>query len=168
MGRVMAWHWIKRNDKGDHSVFSSLWRRFFARLIDFLIWLLLWYSLEEKFFLPAWQHNLAQFWLDQFAACGFMFLAEPVWLTLLSTTPGKALCGLGVRHHSGSRLTISQAARRAGHIWGERLGVGLPFYRLVCLARAYAARRQGFLPFWEKETSLGPLKPGGEGEYGRE
>ncbi len=163
----MSRRWIKRKDKGDRSVSLFLWRRFFARLIDFLIWLALWYSLEERLFLPAWRHSLAHFWLDQFAASGLMFLAEPVWLALLSTTPGKALCGLGVRHPSGGRLTIRQASRRSWHVWGGTLGFGLPFYRLVCLARAYTAQSQGFLPFWEKETSLGSLKAAEEGEYGR-
>lgn len=163
----MSGHWIKWKAKGDRGALLQLWRRFFARFIDFLLWLLLWYFLEEKFFIEAGQHSLAHFWLDQFLAVCFMVVAEPLFLTLLSTTPGKALCGLGVRHPWGQRLTLRQACRRTWQVWAGALGLGLPFYRLVCLARAYAARRQGWLPDWEKETWQGTLMPGTGGGYGR-
>lgn len=163
----MSRHWFKRKSGGDHRTLLFLWRRFFARCIDFLLWLLPWYWLEERFFLEAWQHSLAHFWLDQLIASCLMVISEPLFLALLSTTPGKALFGLGVRHPSGQRLTLRQAGRRTWHVWREALGCGLPFYRLVCLARAFSARRRGYLPDWEEETVLGSLLSAEKEEYGR-
>ena len=161
-GELMSGHWIKKKSRQDHRAVLFIWRRFFARMTDFLIWLLPWYFLEEQLFLKPWQHSLSHFLLDQFAACALMVLAEPFWLSRLSTTPGKALFGLRVYHVSGAALTPRQARRRSFLVWRQALGFGLPLYRLLILARAFAGARAGRETDWEENSRLQTLTRRGE------
>lgn len=164
----MSRHWIVKKEKNDRGALLYLWRRLFARLVDFLLWLALCYWLEEKFFLQSSSHSLARFGIDQLVACSLMVLTEPLFLSSLSTSPGKALAGLRVVSSSGKRLTLKQAYDRAWLIWRHVLGFGLPFFRVVKLFRAYTAKRHGFFFDWEKKTFFRPLLAGAKGVYGRE
>lgn len=133
---------------------SLLWYRFGGRLVDFMVWLMIWYPAGVWISGSVVHHNLALFFVDQVFACLLMTVTEPLLLAVFGTTIGKALFGLRVLDLKGDRLTLKKAYRRTFLVWRFGLGFGLPFYRLVVLGRVYVAKREGEPVGWEKETSL--------------
>lgn len=131
-----------------------LWRRFLARLLDFLIWLLAAYRLGSFLVPDPARQNLAWFYAVQTLAAVFMILTEPLLLALTGRTPGKLLLRLRVAAPDGGRLTLARACSRSWQVWREGLGFGLPLYRLLALTRSYAAARQGEVAGWEEGTSM--------------
>lgn len=141
-------------DKREKKLDFFLWRRFAARLIDFLLSLSFCYLLAEAFFLDPDRHSLLYFFLLQWLALGLALLLEPFFLAFWGRTPGKGLLGLALTHDQGGRLSLSEARRRTWRLWREGLGLGLPFYRILGLARSYAAGRQGGSFSWEEGSVL--------------
>ena len=141
-------------DKGEKKLTFFLWRRFAARLFDFLLALSFCYVLVEALFLDPARHSLLCFLLLQCLALALAMLLEPFFLAFWGKTPGKGLLGLTLTNLEGRRLSLSQARRRTWQLWREGLGLGLPFYRILGLARSYAVGRQGGSFSWEQGSVL--------------
>lgn len=131
-----------------------LWRRFLARLFDFLVCFLAAYRLGSLLVPEPNRQNLAWLYAVQMMAAAFMAVTEPLLLALTGRTPGKAVLGLRVSDLDGGRLSLAKACSRSWQVWREGLGFGLPLYRLLALTRSYAAARRGARAGWEEGTSL--------------
>lgn len=108
------------------------WRRFFARILDYTLYMTLW----QVFLALVLNINVAArppqlMLLDTAAALLVMFLLEPLLLSRLGTTAGKALLGLRVVDNEGRRLTFSAARTRTWSVMLRGLGLMLPVYSLV-------------------------------------
>ena len=116
------------------------WRRFFARVLDYTLYMTLW----QIFLALVLNINLAAraaqgTLLDTAAALLLMFLRAPLLLSRLGTTAGKALLGLRVTDDEGQRLTVKDARTRTWGVlfWG--MGLMIPIYSLVRLWKSYRA-----------------------------
>lgn len=127
-----------------------LWRRFTARLFDFLGFLIPCYLLTNRYLVDANQHSLFILLIEQFVAAALMLLIEPFMIHCFKTTPGKALFRLKITDETGGRLSYKRAFKRSFSIWQHALGFGLPFYRLVVLARLYTFRDENSPRIWEE------------------
>ena len=114
------------------------WRRYFARMLDLLLYDLFWQILLALVF----NVNLTGrgFWaicLDSCVAIIFMLFLEPLWLHFLGTTPGKAIFGLRIENSDGSYLSYSEGLERTWGVIGSGLGYNIPILHLVRLWKSY-------------------------------
>jgi len=100
------------------------WRRYLARTMDFIIYNLLWSAFIAFIFhvnvaVRSGLENL----LDSFMAFVIMLVLEPLWLHLFRTTPGKAIFGLRIENHGGSRLSYGEGLERTWSVIGDGSGI---------------------------------------------
>lgn len=120
------------------------WRRYCARLLDWLLYslvwsLFLWLVLHVDLTAPYLGTEGLTRVADMAAAVILMLLAEPVFLHLFGTTPGKAIFGISVETAEGARLTWTQGLRRTGGILLKGLGFLIPVYSWYRLWKCYKA-----------------------------
>ncbi|MBP3520233.1 MAG: MerR family transcriptional regulator, partial [Oscillospiraceae bacterium] len=106
------------------------WRRYFARMLDLILYGLpfavLW---ALAFHLSPQTMNNALFKLfDAYLGIGVMLLLEPLLLSRWGTTPGKWIFGITVRDGDGNKLTWEQARHRTWTVFAKGMGYGIPFY----------------------------------------
>ena len=103
------------------------WRRFFARMIDLLLYDLTWMVILTSAGLCA-AGNRGVTLLNDFLALLTMLLLEPLLLQKTGTTLGKWLLGLSVRNLSGAKLRYSEGldrtARLAAGVCGSLAAIG--------------------------------------------
>ena len=92
------------------------WRRFFARMIDLLLYDLTWMVILTSAGLCA-AGNRGVTLLNDFLALLTMLLLEPLLLQKTGTTLGKWLLGLPVRNLSGAKLRYSEGLDRTARLW---------------------------------------------------
>lgn len=88
----------------------SPWRRFFARMLDWALYVGIWKA-AAAFLWPAGTAAI----LDIVFGDILMLLFEPLLLHFWGTTPGKWILGLQVQAIGGGKLTVEQARERT---WG--------------------------------------------------
>lgn len=134
---------------------ASLWRRFWARMLDIEIYSALW-TAALCFLWPASQLSDAFIWdLLAIAAADIIMLAlEPVFLRFFGATIGKWILGLRVCSDDGGRLTIRQArARTAGVLW-HGMCLGLPVAEWCVWWKRYKEAEAGEPMRWEDESYI--------------
>lgn len=114
------------------------WRRYFARMLDVFMYNVLW----STFIALVFQINLANRsdWgniLDSAIAIILMLFLEPLWLSKLGTTPGKAIFGLRIGLHDGSHLSYGQGLERTFGVLASGMGFFIPIYHLIRLWDSY-------------------------------
>ena len=92
------------------------WRRFFARMIDLLLYDLTWMVILTSAGRCA-AGNRGVTLLNDFLALLTMLLLEPLLLQKTGTTLGKWLLGLSVRNLSGAKLRYSEGLDRTARLW---------------------------------------------------
>ncbi len=111
------------------------WRRFFARMLDFEI-----YQVIYLLFLWTAQIKYEGTMLEIFGEItqlGLTILVEPILLCIWGTTPGKAIFGLEIRDFQGNKLCYKDAVDRTAYVITKGMGVQIPFIRLIMLWKAY-------------------------------
>lgn len=103
------------------------WRRFFARMIDLLLYDLTWMVILTSAGLCA-AGNRGVTLLNDFLALLTMLLLEPLLLQKTGTTLGKWLLGLSVRNLSGAKLRYSEGLDRTARLIWRGFGAGIPIY----------------------------------------
>lgn len=133
----------------------SPWRRFFARVLDDLLYTALWLA----FLLLICNVNPSYDLLNTLMSLLMMLFLEPLLLHLWGTTPGKWVMGLSVTDSDGGRLTYSAGLSRTLSAMWYGMGLGIiPFYRLYRLWKSYkACEEDSGLP-WE-DASVLSLRP---------
>lgn len=130
------------------------WRRYFARMLDVFMYNVLW----STFIALVFQINLANRsdWgniLDSAIAIILMLFLEPLWLSKLGTTPGKAIFGLRIGLHDGSRLSYGQGLERTFGVIASGMGFNIPIYNIVRLWKSYNLCIREEAQPWDYSTS---------------
>ena len=98
--------------------------RFLARSLDLLLYTLLWTAFQ--YLLLRW-HTMGgalDSLLTSYASLALMIFVEPLLLSTLGTTPGKAILGLALRHEDGSRLSYGEGLARTFGVFAGGYGYG--------------------------------------------
>lgn len=130
------------------------WRRYLARTMDFIIYNLLWSAFIAFIFhvnvaVRSGLENL----LDSFMAFVIMLVLEPLWLHLFRTTPGKAIFGLRIENHGGSRLSYGEGLERTWSVIGDGMGYNIPIYGLIRLWKSYNLCSENETLPWDESIS---------------
>lgn len=140
------------------DVIPPVWspgRRFFARMLDLLLYTALWGSfLELLSGSSAIQNSTGSGLLNTVMSLLIMVLLEPLLLHLWGATPGKWIMGLSVTDSDGVRLSYSAGFSRTLSVLWYGMGGYIPIYRLIRLWKSYKACDEGSGLPWEVETSL--------------
>lgn len=160
-------------DASENLSYYCPWRRYFARMLDYSLYLALW----ELFLCLVPRVNIldAPLWLNVVnaaVAMGLMCVLEAAFLHFLGTTPGKALFGLKLTRSDGSHLGFLDALWRTGRAVLLGLGLMIPLVSLVALILSYQRCRHqvpqpwtlddegwsdpsgGWTPFFEQRGSV--------------
>ncbi len=112
------------------------WRRYFARSLDWMIYAVVWELVCAVILHISWDAGVYQV-LNWAGGTALMLLLEPLLLSRLGTTPGKALFGLQLRAPDGGLLTYDQAVRRTYGVFWHGMGWNLPLIGLYFSWRSY-------------------------------
>lgn len=160
-------------DASENLSYYCPWRRYFARMLDYSLYLALW----ELFLCLVPRVNIldAPLWLNVLnaaVALGLMCVLEAVFLHLWGTTPGKALFGLKLTRSDGSHLGFLDALWRTGRAVLLGMGLMIPLAALLALILSYQRCRHqvpqpwtlddegwsdpsgGWTPFFEQRGSV--------------
>lgn len=113
--------------------------RFLARILDYSLFYTLF--VLPLFFTSLIDHDMTHvicvlliplFWIP----------FEALSISLLGTTPGKALFGIQVRDSNGKKLPLITSFKRALSIWIKGLGLNLPVLNIALAVRQFNAIRK--------------------------
>ena len=129
-------------------------RRYFARMLDYALCNLVWIAILALLRVNpaaggAWELVLDI--LGTVVSLLLMLAAEPIFLSKLGTTPGKALLGLKLTRSDGSLLSYHEAARRTANVIIFGMGLNLPVVALITNILAYRRCRNEWGQPWENE-----------------
>jgi uncharacterized RDD family membrane protein YckC len=136
------------------------WRRWAARVVDGMLFASLIVTCLALAGVGDWFHFLIR---PPFLALGiplvWMFL-EAAFLTLLGTTPGKAMLGLSVRSREGGRMAWRVAMARSFDVWFFGSGANLPYVQFpLWLFHFLRFRRAGIAPWDHSRGTVVESKP---------
>lgn len=108
------------------------WRRYFARLMDYAFYDMLWAFLLFVVFRQRYQ--LESSWIFRtmvmfVPAILLMVFIEPLLLSVFGTTPGKWVSGISVLHGEGRKLTYKEGLQRIWKLIHYGEGFYIPIYR---------------------------------------
>lgn len=130
------------------------WRRYFARMIDILLYSTLWsVVLGLVFHVNLLKRGNLGNIIDNFVAIGIMLFCEPILLHLFKTTLGKSIFGLQVVSSDGRRLSYGEGLERTWRIIGEGMGYSLPIYNLVRLWKSYVLCSEKQMQPWDEDIT---------------
>jgi len=117
------------------------WVRFWARSIDFLIFIIVFVMLEDIFltevvFYQEFLRQIPDFVLNILLSFLYIFM-EPILLSTWGTTFGKALLKVRVRNRDGTKLSYNNAFRRTFHLWVFGQGMFIPVILLIAHYKEY-------------------------------
>lgn len=108
------------------------WRRYFARLMDYVFYDVLWGFLLFVIFHQRYQ--LESSWIFRVMVMFMptiilMVFIEPLFLSVFGTTPGKWISGISVLHGEGRKLTYKEGLQRIWKLIHYGEGFYIPIYR---------------------------------------
>lgn len=130
------------------------WKRYFARIMDLAI-----YTLVLDSFLIVLlnvitsNRSLLESIMFSAVVGVMMLLIEPLLLSKIGTTPGKAVFGLEVRAPEGNKLSYEEGFRRSFGVIKYGLGFSIPFYNLVRLYKSYKILENHETLPWDEEIA---------------
>lgn len=122
------------------------WRRYWARCLDFAIYMLLVDRIMESF--PRWSYLSGLFYLAA------MLVMEPLMLSLFATTPGKAIFGIRVTDPEGGRLSYGNALVRTWTVMWEGEAMRIPLVSLYFQFKSLSAAENDQTLSWEWDSDL--------------
>ena len=135
--------------KEEALVQISPWRRFFARMLDWAIYVGIWRA-AAAFIRPAGTAAI----LDIVFGDLLMLLLEPLLLHFWGTTPGKWILGLRVQANGGGRLTVEQARERTWGVLVYGCMLGIPIAEFVGMWIRLRNVNSGEQLKWEYDSRL--------------
>ncbi len=124
-------------------------RRFFARQFD---WLLILLTVMGAMSLGGNNPGRANALAMNLGVWALLFLLEPLFISRLGTTPGKALLGLSLESVEGRRLTYGEAFWRMARMIWHGLGLGIPIFNLVQLYRSFSRCTEREPQPWDEDV----------------
>ena len=133
---------------------TAPWRRFFARALDTAVYSLLWQLILLLCGVPLTMRSTGGRFADTVMLLLLTLLLEPLFLSLLGTTPGKWLLGLSVTDLDGGRLSYGAAMDRCFCVLWYGRGLDIPIFNLVRIIKSKMACDDGEELPWESESVL--------------
>lgn len=134
---------------------TAPWRRFFARMLDLSLCSRLLGSCLVIFRnVNIGRLGPGESILCMFAATFIMLMAEPLFLHLFGTTPGKWILGLSVSDENGHRLSYSEAWQRTLWVCAYGMGLSIPIIGVIRLIISRKACLRGEPLVWEEYSVL--------------
>ena len=129
--------------------------RYWARTIDFFIFIILFLILENIFFedisfYQEFSRQVPGFVLNMFLSFLYIFM-EALFLSTWGTTFGKALLKVRVRNRDGTKLSYSYAFKRTFHLWILGEGMSIPIVSLIAKYRGYGNLIENFETSWDRD-----------------
>lgn len=126
------------------------WRRFFARILDLAFYTLL-ITIVRVFVFHDFlrNHNTFDNIVDTILGTVLMLLIEPLFLSKLGTTPGKAIWGLVVRREDGEYPSYQEAFTRTLGVLYYGLAFNITFLELYTLYKSYKRADEKEQQPWE-------------------
>jgi uncharacterized RDD family membrane protein YckC len=131
------------------------WQRFWARLLDNLIWVtglsfllgMLWPSLFQDggFFAAKGAETLLAWFLLPFAMA-----LDAIAFTVFGNTFGKWVAGIKILTLRGERLPFQEYLKRNFGVYGFGLGTGFPLVSLFTLISSYDRAKKGEIMSWDE------------------
>lgn len=137
------------------------WHRFWARMLDYLIFIFVIGIIFKFIPMPI----IILYPPFSFTILIFVFaFVEAALICSWTSTIGKSLFGIYVRKNDGSKLSYHEAISRSLSVWWLGLGAGLPIIMLVTMIVACVKLSNNFITTWDKKGEITvehrPLKPG--------
>ena len=133
---------------------TAPWRRYFARGLDNALYVLLWNLLLLLCGVPLTNRGSGGRFADAVMLLALTLILEPLFLSLLGTTPGKWLLGLSVTDLDGGRLSYGAAVDRTFCVLWYGRGLDIPIFNLVRIIKSKQACDDGETLPWEEESVL--------------
>lgn len=134
------------------------WRRYFARIFDFMIvmplWLIILVSFSPKTPLVFTMFNLNEFWFGVISIFLYVVFVEPAMLSAFGTTPGKALLKISVVDYSGNKISYGTAMKRNLQLWIRGLGIGFPIITAVTMLISYNRLNNLGITDWDEKYNI--------------
>ncbi|MDI9460766.1 MAG: RDD family protein [Saccharofermentanales bacterium] len=128
-------------------------RRFVARLLDWSIYYVIWNYLILILLRGKIMRGLLLMYLDTMGVMAIMLIAEPLLLSLVGTTPGKAVMGLVLRTDEGEKLSLKDSWRRTFQVFADGMGFNVLIFNLLNLSWARRNCAAGKALLWEQKHS---------------
>ncbi|AFQ44363.1 RDD family protein [Desulfosporosinus meridiei] len=134
------------NAKENKENHKRPWIRFWARLIDVILFMLIISTTIVIINPSALNHSAVLFWFLLFIWSFF----EAVLLSTWGTTPGKWLLRIIIRDLNGEKLTFVNALKRSLIIWASGLGSGIVIILFITLIYQYNIISRNGTTSWDK------------------
>lgn len=128
-------------------------RRLLARLLDWTIYYLIWNYISLVLLRGKIIRGLLLLYLDSMAVMLLMLLLEPLFLSILGTTAGKAVMGLKIRTDEGEKLALKDSFRRTFQVFADGMGFNILVFNLLNMVWARRNAAEGLALLWEQENS---------------
>lgn len=128
-------------------------RRLLARVLDWTIYYLIWTLVNMVFLRGKIIRGLLLMYADSMVVMLLMLILEPLMLSLIGTTPGKAVMGLTVRGDGGDKLPLKYSFRRTFQVFADGMGFNIIILNLLNMSWARRNCAEGKALLWEQENS---------------
>jgi uncharacterized RDD family membrane protein YckC len=141
----------EKNKDFDQSM-PHPWHRFWARSLDYAIFLTL------SHVLAVFITFSTNFWVDLivwlFITCIALLTYDAFWVSAVATSPGKALFGIKVLNNDGSKLTFGQSFSRAYSVLAKGFGflIFFPFIPMICMWSSYKIIKNNGIASWDESA----------------
>lgn len=125
------------------------WRRLFARMLDELVYGMLWSGFLFMFQISATNTGIVCTLVNTIAVLLITIVLEPLQLSLFGTTLGKWILGLRVLDYYDGKLSFSYAFDRTKEVLWYGRGFSIPVYNLLRMWLSYVDCKDGKELEWE-------------------
>lgn len=126
------------------------WVRYWARLLDVLIVILVGGGAVEKLAPGAFSGSVSRQFLGPALLLAWVFV-EALALSTLRFTPGKWLLKVHVTPSEGTSISYSRALERSLNVWWRGVGLGFPLVGMFTLAFAHQRLTEDGSTSWDRE-----------------
>ena len=146
-----------------HVVAATPWSRYWARTVDFCLWLIP-AEIILYLVLPASVWNFLQLdearFFDHFASVPIVLLLDALCMAQFGQTPGKAILGIRLMQLDGTRLNLAKAIRRDLSLFVRGLGLGIPLFALFTLIWSFIKVNGGDQTSWDRKYLTTVIRDG--------
>ncbi|MFN3656924.1 MAG: RDD family protein [Pseudolabrys sp.] len=132
------------------------WRRYFARILDLYIFMLIFFFFLGVAFpeLSATNQTRGTDYLYTLIGLAAYSVFETFCLNVFGTTFGKLLYGIRLETKAGDQIAFIAALKRSLSIWVRGLGLGIPIIALVTLVVAYRTLLKEGQTSWDRDFNF--------------
>lgn len=135
------------------------WRRLFSRMIDPILIVIiimpvffLFLFLVSLFSIKINIDGFVLFIANPLVLFVLMILVEPLFLSVIGTTPARWVFGICVTNQTGEKLTYGQALKRELLVLIQGCGFGIPLVNLFTMFFAYRRLTKTGTTLWDTST----------------